>query len=235
VKISRYRTEVFEMARERESKREKKEAKDANAKRKQESLAAEGSGNRESRTDIARREAYTPSVWSGSPFSFMRRFSEEMDRLFGDFGFGRDWLGAPLGRALGRGALEQSIWSPQVELFEREGKLIVLADLPGMTKDNVDVEITNDSIVVHGERQQEREENEEGYYRTERSYGSFYRSIPLPDGVNADEAKATFNNGVLEITMPAPARAEQRGRRLEVRDASTTEEETKSRAKAAGR
>ncbi|HEX8844734.1 MAG TPA: Hsp20/alpha crystallin family protein [Pyrinomonadaceae bacterium] len=182
-------------------------------------------------SDITRRDQYAPSLWSGSPFTFMRRFSEEMDRLFGDFGFGR---------GLSRfGELESSIWSPQVEVFERGGQLIVRADLPGLTKDDINVDIREDALVIRGERREEREEDEEGYYRTERSYGSFYRQIPLPEGVKSENANATFRNGVLEITMEAPERAEpQRGsRRLEIREDTQAEEQPaeRGRAKAAGR
>ena len=185
---------------------------------------------------ITRREQYAPSPWAGgSPFTFMRRFSEEMDRLFEDFGFGRGLLTPAFGRELGTlGDLERPVWSPQVEVFERGSQLVVRADLPGMTKDDVNVDITDDALVIRGERKSEREENEEGYYRTERSYGSFYRQIPLPAGVNAENANATFRDGVLEITMQAPERAERRSRQLEIKEASTSEEQPRGRGKAAG-
>ena len=186
---------------------------------------------------ITRRSHRAPSLRTGSPFAFMRRFSEEMDRLFEDFGFGGSLFAPSFGRGLSRfGELGQSMWSPQVEVFEREGQLVVRADLPGMTKDDINVDITDDALVIRGERKSEREENEEGYYRTERSYGSFYRQIPLPEGVNAENANATFRNGVLEITMQAPERAERSGgRRLEIREGTEGEEQPRARAKTAGR
>src|SRR5918911_3413374 len=176
---------------------------------------------------ITRREQYAPTPWAGgSPFAFMRRFSEEMDRLFEDFGFGGGLLTPTFGRGLSRfGELERSVWSPQVEVFERGGQLVVRADLPGMTKDDVHVEVTDDALVIRGERKSEREESEEGYYRSERSYGSFSRSIPLPEGINAENANATFRDGVLEITMQAPERRERRGRRLEIREPAAGEEQ----------
>jgi HSP20 family protein len=148
-----------------------------------------------------------------SPFSFMRRFGEEMDRLFEDFGFGG------LGRGLMSsdiGGLGRTAWSPQIEMFEREGKLVVRADLPGMNKDDVKVDLEDDAITIQGERKSEHEENREGYYRTERSYGSFSRTIPLPEGVNGEDAKASFRNGVLEIVMEGPKR--KGGRRLDIED-----------------
>ena len=133
-------------------------------------------------------------------------------------------LAPGFGREFGRLAdLESSMWLPQVEAFEREGKLIVRADLPGLTKDDINVDITDDAIKIRGERRQEKEENEEGYYRSERSYGSFYREIPLPSGVNREEANASFSNGVLEITMPAPAR-QPSSRRIEIGEGSEAEQ-----------
>ena len=184
-------------------------------------------------TALARSDEWLPSVLNRRPFAFMRRFGEEMDRLFADFGFGRDWLTPSLGsRAFGE--FGNTVWSPQVEMFERDGQLVVRADLPGLTKDDVKVEITDNAINLSGERKSEHEEKGEGYYRSERSYGSFYRSIPLPEGVNADDANATFNNGVLEITMAAPQRA-SRGRRLEIKEGGNTEEKTQAKSHASGR
>jgi HSP20 family protein len=162
----------------------------------------------------------------------MRRFSEEMDRIFRDFSLGGGF--APgFGQELGRLAdLETSTWLPQVEVFERNGKVNIRADLPGLSRDDIDVDITNDAVVIRGERQQEQEENEAGYYRSERSYGSFYREIPLPSGVKPEEANATFRDGVLEITMPAPARQPQ-SRRIEIGEGSQAEQ-PRAKAKAAG-
>jgi HSP20 family protein len=221
---------------EAQSKRQQKnESQNASARRREESQAIERGENREARTGIARRESYAPAAWTGSPFSFMRRFSEQMDRIFEDFGFGRTF-GPSFSRDFGKLAnLEGSLWSPQVEVLERGNQLIVRADLPGLTKDDVDVDITDDSIVIRGERRQETEENEEGYYRSERNYGSFYREIPLPEGVNANEAKANFRNGLLEITMPASERQARGRRRIEIGEGAEAEEQPRSRAKAAGK
>jgi HSP20 family protein len=144
-----------------------------------------------------------------APFSMMNRFAEEMERMFEDFGLGRSWLRA------GMGEMGQAIWSPQVEIFERGGQFIVRADLPGLTKDDVKVDITDEALTIQGERKQEHEEDREGWHRSERSYGSFYRSIPLPEGIKADEAKANFRDGVLEISIPAPQR-EGRRRQIDI-------------------
>ena len=219
-----------------EVKRSKRQAKNEGQgvqSAKRGSQTKQSTTKKEPETGIGRREQSSP-VLTISPFSFMRRFSEEMDRLYGDIGFGGG-LASGLGRELGRLAdLEGSIWSPQVEAFERDGKLIVRADLPGLTKDDINVDITDDAIKIRGERRQEKEENKEGYYRSERSYGSFYREIPLPRGVNREEANATFRNGVLEITMPAPAR-QPSSQRLEISEGAATEQQPKAMGKAAGR
>jgi HSP20 family molecular chaperone IbpA/Arc/MetJ-type ribon-helix-helix transcriptional regulator len=87
--------------------------------------------------------------------------------------------------------------APAVEVRERDGNLVVSAELPGLNKDDVKVEVTGDGLVIQGERKREQEEERGGVHRSERSYGSFYRSIPLPEGANIEQAKAQFNNGVL--------------------------------------
>ena len=108
---------------------------------------------------------------SFTPFSMMRRFADEMDRMFEGFGF-------PSSERFGRStAMER--FSPQIDIVERDGKFVVRADLPGMSKDDVTVEVTEDAVVIQGERKYEHEENEGGIYRSERSYGHFHREIPL--------------------------------------------------------
>ena len=155
--------------------------------------------------DVAERLAATP-------FAFMKRLNEEMGNLFEDFGLGRGWL-APV---TGATDLAQGLWSPPVEMFERDSELVLRADLPGLTKEDVQVEFSQEGITIAGERKNEQEEKREGYYRSERSYGKFYRRVHVPEGVNPEDAKATFRDGVLEVTMPAPKRAERKPRKLEI-------------------
>lgn len=147
-----------------------------------------------------------------TPFSLMRRFSEEMDRMYEEFGLGRGWL-TP---ALDRTGLPQGVWSPQVEMFERNNELVLRADLPGLTKDDVKIEFNDDGITIEGERKSNNEEKGEGYYRSERTYGKFARRIPIPEGVDPEEATASFQDGVLEIAMPAPKRVGRKTRRIEI-------------------
>jgi HSP20 family protein len=222
------------MAQKRKGSKQREKREDADKRRGQrQSQVGRSFESNKPETGIARREQ-SANLRRVSPFSLMRRFSEEMDQLFGDFGF-EGGLASGFGRELGRLAdLEGSMWLPQVEAFEREGKLIVRADLPGLTKDEIDVDITDYAIKIRGERRQEKEENEEGYYRSERSYGSFYREIPLPSGVNGDEANATFRNGVLEITMPAPAR-QTSSRRIEIGEGLEATQQPKAMGKAVGK
>jgi HSP20 family protein len=114
-------------------------------------------------------------------------------------------------------------------VLQKNGEFIVRADLPGLRKENVKVEITDNVLTLSGERKEEKEEKREGYYRSERSYGSFYRQIPLPEGAKTDTATAEFKDGVLEITMQAPER-QPRARRLEIKQG---EEAAKAKAAAA--
>ena len=102
------------------------------------------------------------------------------------------------------GSRELATWAPPVEVRERDGNLVVHAELPGLNKEDVKVEVTNEGLVIQGERKREHEEDRGGVHRSERSYGAFYRLIPLPEGANIDQAKAQFNNGVLEVSVPIP-------------------------------
>lgn len=147
--------------------------------------------------------------WVESPLRAMQRFADEMDRMLDDFGFARRWQGSRGFRETGAG-----IWAPEIEVLQRNNELTIRADLPGMKREEVAVEVTENAVTIQGERKRERQEEHEGTFRSERSYGSFYRSIPLPDGAMTDQAKASFRDGVLEITMPAPPAS--KGRRIEI-------------------
>ena len=158
--------------------------------------------------EMARSEAF------GSPFSFMRRFMNDMDSLFGDFGFGPR-MSSVLSPFYETGA-GQTAWAPKADVFERNGQLVFHADLPGIKSEDVRVTVDNDVLTLSGERRHEHQHNEGGVYQCERSYGSFQRSFALPEGVNADSIQANFNNGVLEVTMPMPKQAQQQGRQIPI-------------------
>ena len=89
-----------------------------------------------------------------------------------------------------------------VDVQRCDGTFTVTAELPGLQKDEVKVEMLDKELVIEGERKREHKEDHEGYHRYERSYGKFYRSVPLPEGVKADQVKAELNEGVLKISMP---------------------------------
>ena len=152
-----------------------------------------------------------------NPFQMMRRFTKDMERLFEDFQgfsfpnfFKTDF--PPF-----RMEFDKAEWLPQIEVLQNNGHFTVRADLPGLTKDDVKIEVTDDLLTLSGERKEEKEEKREGFYRSERSYGSFYRQIPLPEGAKTEDATATFQNGVLEITIPAPKVATPT-RKLEIKE-----------------
>lgn len=146
--------------------------------------------------------------WIASPFSFMRRFSEEMDRLFEDFGFGT--LSRSTGGEISPSEFGRGVWRPPIEVSTKGENLIVKADLPGLSKDDIKVECTDDAITIQGERKHERSEEREGEFHSERFYGRFFRRVPLPEGTRAEDAKAVFRDGVLEITLKAPQKEKAR-------------------------
>ncbi|WP_437723007.1 Hsp20/alpha crystallin family protein [Sorangium sp. So ce861] len=157
-----------------------------------------------------------------SPFTMMRRMMEDMDRMFEDLGFGgalspfsRSRSLAEQGGGRGLSSFGGGLWSPHIEVRERDGQLVVKADLPGVTKDDIRVELHDDALIIEGERRQEQQEQREGVSYSERSYGSFTRSIPLPEGVQAEDVDARFENGVLEVCLKLPQ--QQRGRTVQIK------------------
>jgi HSP20 family protein len=165
---------------------------------------------------LAHRGSILPSMFLLSPreffhvgpFELMRRFTDEMDRVFESF---------DLARGFSSGGT--AMWSPAVDVFESDQNLVVRADLPGMSKDDVKVEMIDEGLVIQGERKHEQEERREDLYRSERSYGQFYRLIPLPEDVDVDQVKAQFENGVLEVSIPIP---ESQHRSIPIREAAET-------------
>lgn len=143
------------------------------------------------------------------PFSLMRRFSEDMDRLFEGFFSGRDWPGFSQN-------LSRSLRWPELEVSRKDNRLVVQADMPGMKKEDVRVEVRDNALCISGERRSESERDEGGYYQSERSYGSFCRTVPLPEGAKEDTASATFENGVLRVELEVPPETGG-ARRIEVR------------------
>ena len=144
-------------------------------------------------------EPYHPSRWL-APF-------ERMEGMFEDF-FRRPF-GRPLWPAIPR-LFEGAEPSPSVDIFEEGDDVVVKTELPGMEKDNVDINLTDNSITISGEKKKEEKVEKKNYYHFERSYGSFSRSFALPSEVQADMAKATFKNGVLEVRIPKTEEAKKK-------------------------
>jgi HSP20 family protein len=127
------------------------------------------------------------------PWEPFARLEREMEEMLTPFS--RWWpFGWPIERERG--------WMPALDLVERKDELVLRADLPGFEEKDLDVSISEGVLTIRGERKEERQEKEGQYYYAERSFGSFVRSVALPGGVDADNVKATFKNGVLEVHLP---------------------------------
>ena len=133
-------------------------------------------------------------------------FSRDVDRLFDAF-FGGDREGARR-------------WVPPMDLVEAEDHFLLKADLPGMGEDDVSIEVQDGTLTISGERKAEHESRERGWYRIERSHGSFSRSLTLPDGVDAEGISAEFDRGVLTVRIPKPE--ERKPRRVAIKAGSHT-------------
>jgi len=132
-------------------------------------------------------------------------FFDEMDRFWGTVMPAR-W----------RSAFSRSQPTPSLDVFEKEGKLHIEAELPGMQDKDIEIEITDDALTISGEKKEEREVKEDNYYRAERSYGMFRRQVILPAGADTDHAEAKFKDGLLKIEMPVKA-AEAAKKKIEVK------------------
>ena len=199
----------------------------------QQGQAQRDAGGREGQTGQDNRLA-RPDLSSGfvSPFTLLQRFfSDDVGSLFGQFGGYRGGM-MPQARGSNR---DVTSWVPKIDVVQRGNELVVRADLPGVKPDDVTVEISDDAITISGEREDEHTEERGGIYRFERSYGAFLREIPRPEGAMVDQAKASFNGGVLEITVPAPPEQVSRGRRLEIAQGDQASKSDASKEGAVGR
>lgn len=141
------------------------------------------------------------------PFRELRGLQDEMNRLF-NLGVSRSGNGEDIVRGA---------WSPSVDIFENQDKIVLEAELAGMNPEEVDISIENNIITLKGERKFEKTEDKDNYHRVERSYGSFVRSFTLPRTVVGDEAEANFENGILKVTLPK--REEAKARKIEIKGA----------------
>jgi HSP20 family protein len=176
-------------------------------------LARQESFGREGRA--LRRQGPWPLA-SQSPFAAMRQLSREMDRLMDSF-FERGF-GLPMWDPGSRDDNSQFgvLRTPQIDVQQREDAIIVRADLPGVRKEDVQVEVKDQALVISGQRREDYEEGDEdrGYRSVERRYGSFYQTVPLPQGTNPEQITAEMRDGVLKVKLPLSENA--RPRRIQV-------------------
>ena len=163
--------------------------------------------------DEKKKAKETKSVTPWRPFMGFSDWDRDMERMMGDI-FGRrtrPWwperssLPAPL-----------EISAPTIDLYEDKNDIVVKAELPGIDKDNIEVNLTNSTLTIKGEKKKEEEVKEENYYRCERSYGSFLRTLELPKDIHADKVKASFKNGMLEIRLPKTEEAKKKEIKVKV-------------------
>ncbi|PYL87510.1 MAG: Hsp20/alpha crystallin family protein [Verrucomicrobia bacterium] len=153
----------------------------------------------------SRKEDRSLAERGSDPFNYLRH---QVNRVFEDF-WGEPWLA--------RGGEMVAGFAPQVDVTETDKEIKVCAEIPGVDAKDVDVTVEDDMLTIKGEKKYEREENEKGQYRMERSYGSFERSIPLPVEVDDAKAKAEFKNGVLRLTLPKRPGAKSRRKKIPVK------------------
>jgi HSP20 family protein len=172
-------------------------------------------------------QARWPALMGGmpaGPWELMRRMSEEMNQLFQSLGGTGSSL-AQLGqtapatrRQSGAGGdldlAAPPILVPHIEVQQRRGELVVRADMPGLRPEDINVTVDHGVLTISGERREERREEQDGFVRSEVTYGTFFRTIPLPEGADENRVSATFRNGVLEISIPVSER--EQGRRVKV-------------------
>ena len=147
---------------------------------------------------------------AAGPFGLLRQMTSELDRMFDD-----PWTF----RLPVLPAETVAVFAPKVDVFEKDNRLFTRVDLPGVKKEDVSVEVSDGLLTLTGERKIETEEKKENVYKSECQYGSFYRTVPLPEGVKAEDVKATFANGVLEVSVPLPvAPAKPAATKVEIKE-----------------
>ena len=145
------------------------------------------------------------------PFDLFEDLQQEVSRLWGQRPL---LMPRPLIRPLAR--MAEAEWAPRMDVYEKDGDLVIKAELPGVKKEDIKVEIEGGDLVVRGERKAESEVREDDYYRIERTYGTFYRRLPIPFDAKSDQIKASYNDGILEIKVPKPAEMVPEAKRITV-------------------
>jgi len=136
----------------------------------------------------------------------LARMRKEMDRLFENFFSTRPR----------RTGLLEGTWQPSVDVSETDDEIIVKAELPGLTHDDINISLTDNVLTIKGEKKQEKEDKGENYHRVERSYGNFQRTFTLPSSVQSENTKATFKDGILTINIPKTEEAKPKEIKINV-------------------
>jgi len=155
---------------------------------------------KESKEVAVKKAAEVMPRWGEIDRWFDRLTEDFWRRPFPSLMFGDRWPLPPM----------ISLKAPSLDVFEEKDEIVVKADLPGMNKDEIEVTVTENVVTIKGEKKKEEEVKEKDYYRRERSYGSFVRSVQLPSEVKSDQIKANFKDGVLEVRMPKTEEAKKK-------------------------
>jgi len=161
---------------------------------------------------VRRREPEVEVIpgYAGDPFAVMRGMVEDLNRMMDEL-----WSAPSLLATRGDWGGFADTWLPEIEVRRTDGALVVTADLPGLRREDIDIELVDGALRIAGERTLEQKDEREGVLRSERRYGRFERVVPLPDGVDEDKVTARFADGVLEVTVPLTAEA-ARSRKIAV-------------------
>lgn len=159
---------------------------------------------------VTRKGFFTPgflmtpyNFFNTNPFDLFKEFEEEMNKMTETFGFSK----------LERKDFD---WKPAIDVFTKDGKFFVHAELPGMAKEDIKVELDENKLIIRGERKRETKEEKKDFYRSELNYGSFYRTIGLPKEANLAEIEAKFDNGILEVVMPVAIKVEEKKKEIPI-------------------
>ena len=147
----------------------------------------------------ATAQVRSPSQWS--PFDLFNQMKSEMDRVFGEF--------RPFARS--------GQWSPTLDVYNEGGSTVIKVELPGVKKEDIDLSIEQGDLIIQGERKSEERTEETNYVRMERSYGSFYRRLPLPKGATEKDISATQADGVLEVRIKHPESERESAKRIPIK------------------
>lgn len=159
------------------------------------------------------KEKRSKSLVPWRPFTDLTRWERDMDRLFEDF---LDRRRRPLRSGHWWPAKAADLVAPVIDLFEEKDEIVAKVELPGVGKDDIEVNIRENSLTIKGEKKRKEEIKEENYYRSERSHGAFVRTVELPQEIQVDKARASFKEGLLEVRMPKSEAAKRKEIKIKV-------------------